>query len=152
MCHPIIRQTGKPIKHRVIKQAGNLNWHLHVYWSLETVSHCVEQELSVWFLKWSPVVKLQLQACGENRLVSVCLKLLVTTSVWECRGHVVDRQSAGCFVRLSVCPLHAMTCNIMRSRDEMMDTREVMSSSRLTWCRYDLILHNDSFPGPGAVN
>lgn len=40
----------------------------------------------------------------------------------------------------SVRPFHAMTCNVMRSRDEMMDTTEVMSSSRLTWCRYDLIL------------
>lgn len=94
---------------------------------------------------WSPFVKMSFEACGENRLVSMCLKLPVTTSVWECWGHVVDRQSAGWCDGLLVRPVHAMTCNIMRSSDEMMDTREMMSSYRLTWCQYDLgFFYSDS--------
>lgn len=81
---------------------------------------------------------MEFQSVGENRLASECLKLLMT-SVWERRGHVVDRQSTGCCLGLSVRPFHAMMCNVMRSRDEMMDTREVMSWSRLACCWYDLI-------------
>lgn len=29
---------------------------------------------------------------GENRRVSICLKLPVSARVWECRSHVADRQ------------------------------------------------------------
>lgn len=89
---------------------------------------------------FKPVVK--------NRLASVCLKTGVTSSVWECRGHVVDRQTAGFSDGLSVCPFQAMMCNIMSCRDELMAPRDVISSSRLAWCQYDLIfffINSDSF-------
>lgn len=67
----------------------------------------------------------------------------------------MDRLPVGCSDGLSDCPFHAMMRNIMSCRDEMMVTREVMSSSRLACCGYDLIffffLQRLYCQSPGAV-